>query len=316
MAESLVQELRANRQFAGTLRRPIVFLCHGIGGILLKKSLIYSSTRTAPKVVHLWDQFVSTFAILFFGTPHGASSTSDWLALERQSSIVSSHGNGWVDAGERFQIVQSVNNDFMPLVKQFHMFFFWEALPTPHKGRTQFIVSPESAVPKLDNTEAAAIHATHSQMVKFGSSDTSDYRTVIAALMNYCEKAPEIISHRWEQAETVLAQLRASEAWELGGYGFDVRLEEPFRHRSIPVNHHFYPPSDTTCTFVGRKAELKDLHDALFPVRKSASSPKKNTFVVFGMGGSGKTQFCSEFAHAYKNRYTSKRLHTLLVVAN
>lgn len=310
MAESLVQELRANRQFAGTLRRPIIFICHGLGGVLLKRSLIYSSTRTAPKVVHLWDQFVSTFAILFFGTPHGRSASANWLALEQSSRPLRSgarsilYGRGGPAVGESLQLPQSVSNDFMPLVKQFHMFFFWEALPTPFKGgRAGFVVDPESAVPKLDNTESAAIHATHSGMVKFGSKDASDYRTVLAAIVNYCEKAPDIISHRWGQTESALRQLRASEAWELGGYGFDVHLEQPFRHQGIPVNDHFYPPQEMTATFVGRRDELQNLHAALFSKGKGNVGEDKNIYVVFGMGGSGKTQFCSKFAHIYKERY-------------
>ncbi|KEZ43802.1 hypothetical protein SAPIO_CDS3953 [Scedosporium apiospermum] len=312
MAESLVQELRANRQFAGTLRRPIIFICHGLGGVLLKKSLIYSSTRTAPKVVHLWDQFVSTFAILFFGTPHGKTTASNWLALEKQShqsQLATSYtlAHGPTSVRENNQLVQSISSDFMPLIKQFHMFFFWEALPTSFKGRSVFIVDSESAVPKLDNTEAAAIYATHFRMVKFSSRESSDYCTVIAALTNYCEKAPEIISHRWGQAETALQQLRASEAWELGGYGFDVHLREPFRHQNIAVYYHFYPPQDITPTFVGRRDKIEVVYTALFPTDQFESCPKRNTFVIFGMGGSGKTQFCSKFAYDYRHKYGRPR---------
>lgn len=320
MAESLVQELRANRQFAGTLRRPIIFICHGLGGVIVKRSLIYSSTRTAPKVVHLWDQFVSTFAILFFGTPHGRSATSNWQALEQLLSSPRSHtkslfhGRGSLAAGETLQVPHSISNDFMPLVKQFHMFFFWEGLRTRFKDRSEYVVDTESAVPKLDNIESAAIHATHAEMIRFSSEDSSGYQTVIAAIMNYCEKAPEVISHRWQQTESVLKQLRASEAWELGGFAFDVRLEQPFRHQSIPINRHFYPPQDTTATFIGRKHELQTLHTAFFPTAHKNADENKNIYVVFGMGGSGKTQFCSEFAHMYKERYDYTFFRPLVII--
>lgn len=307
MAESLVQELRANRQFAGTLKRPIIFVCHGLGGLLVKKCLIYSSTRTAPKVVHLWDPFVSTFAILLFGTPHGRAKGSNWVALERLSAghrglipYAGSLGRNTLKGD--VQISQSIDNDFAPLMKQFHMFFFWEELPTALGNQSDFVVDPESAAPKVDNTETSGIHSTHSGMVKFGSRESSDYRTVIDALRRYSEKAPRIIEHRWSQAEAALIQLRAGEAWELGGFGFDVHLEQPFRHRDIPVHRHFYPPQATVSQYVGREAMLDMISASFLPKGSITDSPGRKSFVVFGMGGSGKTQLCCQFAATFKHQ--------------
>ncbi|KAK3935859.1 hypothetical protein QBC46DRAFT_421050 [Diplogelasinospora grovesii] len=309
MAESLVQELRANRHFAGTLRRPIIFVCHGLGGVLVKKSLIYSSTRTAPKVAHLWDQFVSTFAILFFGTPHGRTSKRDWLDFAsisgrtRRSVLQAMDRLRLTDDGDP-QLPELVDNDFAPLVKQFHMFFFWEELPTLLGNRWGYVVDSKSAVPKLDK-EAAGIHATHADMVKFKTRELSDYRTVVAALATYCAKAPTIITHRWKQAELALRQLRAGEAWELGGFGFDVHLEEPFRHRDICLSRQFHLPGETTPTYIGRQGLLKTLRDSFFPPGRPGVGPTRRSFVVFGMGGSGKTELCSKYATDNKHEYTA-----------
>lgn len=123
LAESFVQDLRTDRQFAGTLKRPLIFVCHGLGGVLVKKSPVYASTRTAPKVVHLWDRYVSTVAILFFGTPHGYADKSAWLELEARSK------NRRHRLGSAFRVADKggcqlprlVDNEFVPLVKQFHM---------------------------------------------------------------------------------------------------------------------------------------------------------------------------------------------------
>lgn len=315
MAESLVQELRANRHFAGTLRRPIIFICHGLGGVIVKKSLVYSSTRTAPKVAHLWDQFVSTFAILFFGTPHGPSNKSNWLTLEKQKagkrqSILRPGVTSARSSESAIQVSQAVDIDFSPHLKQFHMFFFWEQMPTDLGTHFDFIVSSDLAVPNLDNTETSGIHATHSGMVKFRSREKSDYRTVIAALQNYCEKAPRIISHRWNQAESALRQTRAGELWELGGFGFDVHLEEPYQHERVlgeqvhhePQIRHFYPPQSTAAHFVGREDKLELLHKAFFPTEPKESARERKSFAIFGMGGSGKTELCSRYAECFKQR--------------
>lgn len=307
LAESLVQELRANRQFAGTLRRPIIFICHGLGGVIVKKSLSYSSTRTAPRVVHLWDQFISTFAILFFGTPHGRAEGENWLSLERQScsggrSIFHKGALNRPQVKSDVQVSQSIDNEFSPLLKQFHLFFFWEDLPSRVGDRDIFIVDPESAAPKLDNTEASGIHATHSGMVKFNSRKSSDYHMVIAALSTYCQKAPGIIQHRWKQADTALLQLRAGELWELGGLAFDVRSEQPFHGRSMPVHRHFYPPHGSASHFVGREDMLDTIRRVFRPGEEYNDTETRRSFVVFGMGGSGKTQLCSQFAIKYKKQ--------------
>jgi len=294
------------------LKKPIIFICHGLGGVLVKKSLIYSNTRTAAKVEHLWDVFVSTFAILFFGTPHGRAIRSHWLALEKLSDLTQQPRPGEIGqfqsaTSDDDQVFQSVTGEFAPLMKQFRMFFFWEELPTLFGDHSMQIVDRSSAVLDLDNTEKAGIYATHSEMVKFDSRESSNYRTVIEALSRYCHDAPRIISHRWTQAIPALNQLRAGEAYELGGLGFDVHLERPFRHHKIAVHKSgprcFYAPQEAAADYVGRETMFQTVCDAFFPMGEPIVCTKRKSFVVFGMGGSGKTQFCSKFAQDNRDRY-------------
>jgi hypothetical protein len=314
LAESFVQELRANRKLAGTLRRPIIFVCHGFGGVLVKKSLAYSWTRTAPKVDHLWDQYVSTFAVLFFGTPHGDVSMSNWLDWEATSHKLPRIASNTASLGrsrpsnERgaVQISRLVNHEFSPLVRRFYLFFFWEQLPTTLGSRVDFLVEQRSAAPKLDDTEAAGIHANHVEMIKFKSRASSDYRTVLAALDTYCEKAPAFISRRWELAPRRLQALRRGEAEEIGGVEFDIRSEEPFRSPGIRPRGrlHFHVPDEVTPNFVGREDALSTIYHHFFPEDGSPGAPaRRKAFIVFGMGGSGKTELCCKFATEYKNRY-------------
>ncbi|KAM7205417.1 hypothetical protein V8F20_003186 [Naviculisporaceae sp. PSN 640] len=320
LAESLVQELRANRQFAGSLRRPIIFVCHGMGGVIVKKSLIYSSSRTAPKVSHLWDQFVSTFAVVFFGTPHGHIVTSNWLDFETHASTSSSLSRRSSsfsplrrltrrpDEGDTDpQLPRLVDMDFAPLVKQFHILYLWEERPTRLGDRWEFLVPPHSAAPAIDNTESAGIHATHSQMTKFQSRESSDYRTVIAALSAYCEKAPAIISNRWKRADRHLIQLRIGEIQEIGGFTFDCHVEErePVQHHKRNAQRHFYLPEGRTSTYIGREDILKSLSRSFFPGGSPVSKDGHKSFVVFGMGGCGKTELCSKFASDNQHQYTA-----------
>lgn len=342
IAECLVQELYANRKLEGMRKRPIVFVCHGLGGVLVKKSLVYSSTRTAAKVDHLWDQYVSTFAVLFLGTPHGRTSKSRWIALEAFLSALRQRSkettmlprrlelqepsklafqsenagmNRIVANGEDdLQFFKAITGEFMPLMRQFRLFFFWEELKTEFESGADFVVDHSSAVLDLDNTEKAGIHATHSEMVKFRHPASSSFRTVIEALSRYCSDASRIISHRWNQAIPALQRLRAGEAYELGGLGFDVHLGEHFQHREIAVQEtvlrHFYPPQEATPEFIGRQDMLRKAYNAFFPDDIPEASTRRKSFVVYGMGGSGKTQLCSKFALDWKIKYAGTCLRS------
>lgn len=42
-ATNLIAELCAFRELSNTSKRPIIFICHGFGGILLKRALVFSS---------------------------------------------------------------------------------------------------------------------------------------------------------------------------------------------------------------------------------------------------------------------------------
>ncbi|KAI0556126.1 hypothetical protein F4679DRAFT_578244 [Xylaria curta] len=323
-AECLVQELYADRRFSGMLRRPIIFVCHGIGGIVVKKSLVYSSTRTVAKIDHLWDQFVSTFAILFFGTPHDCTKRSRWHALEKLSSTswhpkVLSGDRGSRSTSEDDIPFQSITAEFNPIMKQFHMFFFWEELRTTIGNGYEYVVDPSSAVIDIDNTEKAGIHATHLQMIRFNSETISGFRTTAEAILRYSQDAPQVISYRWSQAIPALNKLRSNETYGLGGLAFDVHSTNPFQPNMIGAQQtttsHFCPPQDATPDFIGREDMLQSVHEALFVHGETIIPiPRRKTFIIFGMGGSGKTQFCSKFAEDHRAEYAN--VYTIYAASN
>jgi hypothetical protein len=313
-ANGLVVGLQTDRSLEGYGRRPIIFVCHGLGGVLVKKAIAYSSSRTSPHVSHLYDIFVSTYAILFFGTSHGHTDRAHWLALESihtsgTYNIVQGGNQANAALDEDSKSLQLCTEHFTPLMKQFHVYFFWEELPTNFGQRSAFVVEESSAAPILDDTERSGISATHSGMVKFSTDDGSSYRTVMATLRRYCKGAPRTIARRWEQALEAFAQVRWNESFELAGLGFDVHLDRPFRHKfgtsERSRNKHFYPPQEAATDFIGREDMFKTLELALFSEKRvegTASFRQQKRFVVYGMGGSGKTEFCSQFARDYKER--------------
>lgn len=64
----LIADLHTDRYLCGALKRPLIFICHGLGGIIVKRALAFSNTSKAKQLQHRRSIFTSTFAILFLGT--------------------------------------------------------------------------------------------------------------------------------------------------------------------------------------------------------------------------------------------------------
>ena len=310
-AQNLVTYLQRERSLEGCEQRPIIFVCHGLGGILVKKALMHSSSQTSAKVDIYYSIFVSTYAILFFGTPHLQHELTIWLNLE---TIQKSKLHGIYRRGPKTkpfhekdsETLQLINNQFIPLLKQFHIFFFWEELPTHFGDSAEYVVEESSAAPTLDDTERAGIYATHLGMVKYSDPRSPSYRTIIAALIRYVRAAPTVIRRRWKQASAFLRQTRSDEAFELAGLIFDVRTEGSFRIKheapEKSLNEYFYPPQETAIDFIGREDAMKAMGKSLFSTDATSTFPHQRRFVVYGMGGSGKTQICCKFARDHKEQ--------------
>ncbi|KAL6717650.1 hypothetical protein ACLMJK_005565 [Lecanora helva] len=312
-ATTLVADLVANRSLEGCSRRPILFICHGLGGILVKKALTYSSTRTSEHVAHLYSIFVSTYGILFFGTPHNGTDTGLWKPSVEQtcpSGFVPSQSDSQLLSSmhKDSEILQIITEQFSSLTKQFHIFFFWEEIETFGKNGKGYIVEEASAAPIIDNTERAGIAADHMQMIRFSDTKTSSYRTVVEALIRYCRCAPSLISRRWEQAVESLTRTWSNEVTGNSGIAFDVHHNNrPFQYErklsERPQNKHFYIPQVVSSIFTGREDISETVRKCLLSPGDCSPARQQRRYVIHGIGGSGKTQFCSKFAQDHRERF-------------
>ncbi|RPA77438.1 hypothetical protein BJ508DRAFT_228758 [Ascobolus immersus RN42] len=204
-AVTFVNELYYNRRRARGVERPIIFVAHSLGGLLVKRALIYANTCSSGHNLHLRSIKTSTFGILFFGTPHQGSDMAKWASMmERFISLLP---KGIIDTnpslintlGKNSETLQNINESFLGLSRELKMFYFWEELPTtlPNGGR-QRVVEQWSAVPDgQTDTERGAIHATHSDMVKFYGFDSPGYSVVSGAITRYAEEAEYEVEERW-----------------------------------------------------------------------------------------------------------------------
>ncbi|PHH91900.1 hypothetical protein CDD83_9843 [Cordyceps sp. RAO-2017] len=208
-AHTLVSQSSADRRLDEGTGRPIVFLCHSLGGIIVKKALCYS--ERGQKTSHEYNTFSSTHAILFFGTPHNGSSKASLAsnlsnmvlelspvpALTSKSDLVSA-------LKPHCETLQNINDSFEPIMKNDHIFFFWEQERTNLLFKHDYIVTQDSAAPVHDETGRAGITANHSGMVKFERASDQGFVTVAEAVTRYCGQAMADIGRKQAYADEML----------------------------------------------------------------------------------------------------------------
>lgn len=138
------------------------------------------------------------------------------------------------------ETLQNITDQFAPLMKNFHIYFFWEQEKTDMKTERDYVrrarpcsswtrvtkflltmylqvVDEASAAPILDNTDRSGIPADHSRMCKFESPSSTGYKVVLSALIRYERAAPATIGSRWVRAKEMLEKQWVDEAAELIG---------------------------------------------------------------------------------------------------
>jgi hypothetical protein len=73
-ARTLVSDLCLERQITETSKRPIIFVAHSLGGIIVKSALIHSDAARRGALEEHRAIKLSTYGILFMGTPHQGGS--------------------------------------------------------------------------------------------------------------------------------------------------------------------------------------------------------------------------------------------------
>ena len=195
-----------------------------LNSLFAKKALAYSESRDSPKLVHLHNIYISTYGIIFFGTPHAGASKAHLLSvLEKLASLTLPKKVVQTDSAliralqEDSETLQNITDQFAPLMPHFHIFFLWEQERTDLKYTRDYIVQETSAAPMLTSgdTDRSGVAADHQGMCKFKSSLDQGFRTVVAAMRRYAIEAPEVVAARHVRAADALAGRRRDEAAEL-----------------------------------------------------------------------------------------------------
>ncbi|WEW55764.1 hypothetical protein PRK78_001197 [Emydomyces testavorans] len=302
-AHTLVKEIQEYRALEDCSQRPIIFICHGLGGMLVKEALYCASMKTESSVRHLRSVFLSTYAIMFFGTPHSGLDQGKWSisCLETSQKGLFGHHKGSLPRIALRRDAPTLNmiaEDFARLMKEFQIFSFWAQIACHHKDALE--------IEKPWGTEISPygadyfIRDTHVGMVRLTSGHPS-YRTVIVTLVRYCGNAPIVISRRWSNGDTQLSQEDTNGLATI----FDMhKYNQPFQKNAYEksCNKYFQIPQAVSSIFTGREDIFRILKTALFSQDPEFARQQKR-FIIYGIGGSGKTQFTCKFAQDLRESF-------------
>ncbi|KAI5836715.1 hypothetical protein DFP73DRAFT_453508, partial [Morchella snyderi] len=191
-ATELFQRLSGARDHAR--QRPLVFICHSFGGLIVKQTLVTAATTRKPgtdEVLESADQILkSTAALLLYGVPNRG------LRIESLLPMVRGQPN--------HSLVEALKPESTYLELLHHNFCthftfpdseiisFWETKLSPTalkqedgtwkmNGPMEVLVSRSSATgsrPSEPMYNDAPINATHSEMVKFEGPTDNNYTFV------------------------------------------------------------------------------------------------------------------------------------------
>ncbi|KAH0404082.1 hypothetical protein KCU89_g1487, partial [Aureobasidium melanogenum] len=187
-AEKLLDNLKNARR--GVESRPIIFIGHSLGGIIIKDALIRSSEcKHSKQDVRLGAIFDATIGVIFMATPHRGSRTASLAqyAVTAAKIALQNPNRHIIDALKvDSQILEKQRTSFGAIIEPSKLRCAYEELPT----HTQLIVGAASAM--IDGVISVAIEADHVSICKFVSRENTGYDTIRGWILDMRENDPAV----------------------------------------------------------------------------------------------------------------------------
>jgi len=170
-AKDLLSSLLDKREEEIERRRPLIFIAHSLGGIIVKQALAWA--RIEPQYRCLEEM---TIGILFFGTPHrGTEKAAYGAILAKIATTVLNKPNPSL-----LNALQTNSNELMRLssefkfrLAQYQVVSFYELKPMAMFST--LIVEKHSALLEVDGEDQIPVDANHSDICKFPSRKDQYY---------------------------------------------------------------------------------------------------------------------------------------------
>lgn len=168
--------------------------------------------------------FVSTYGIIFLGTPHNGADPAKWgQILQKMADVLIPKKAMDTEAvlvrtlKSNNETLQNINLHFLDIAPRFEMDMVHEGMPTDFKASKGFVVDKDSASPLLPGVTYYGIEATHSGMCKFESKNSPGYTNVSTKLLIWARSCTPVIQSRWIAERRARQEAKKNEAKELMG---------------------------------------------------------------------------------------------------
>ncbi|KAK3383209.1 Alpha/Beta hydrolase protein [Lasiosphaeria ovina] len=169
IADQLLSCLTRNRDQDDQKDRPIVFLAHSLGGIITKSMLTKVREDSQLGTAGILN---STKGIIFFGTPHRGSKSTNWAAVVSKIASTTLLGQD----SQLLKLLElhspdllKISQDFRGLASEYAITSFYEQ--NAHRMARTLIVDKMSAIVGLVHEDVLMLGGDHSSMCKFAKGD-------------------------------------------------------------------------------------------------------------------------------------------------
>ncbi|KAI0908384.1 hypothetical protein F4823DRAFT_599089 [Ustulina deusta] len=181
--------------------RPLIFICHSLGGLIIKRALVHAKADATYK--QIWE---STFGLVFFATPQQGGNHAGFgdVVASIARCVSGNPGNTFMAAlKSNSPFLNTITDDFRQMLEDFQIISFYETRPL---GSFGVVVDRKSALLGLPGTRERQIplDADHRGICKFASDKEPRYKLVednIAQMVINATARSSTDSHRRESEE-------------------------------------------------------------------------------------------------------------------
>ncbi|KAI0533279.1 ankyrin repeat-containing domain protein [Xylaria digitata] len=191
--------------------RPLVFLAHSMGGLVVAKALTLAVAK--PEEIDKMRIYECFAGAIFFGTPFRGSSAAykGVLLASILEKIDRAKSNQMLEMLDpQRDSLEELRNDFSELATQeprATIACIWEMKELSYgpkiRGLSAIMVTPESATLDFANSRRG-MEADHRQLNRFDNAQDPRYRTVIMLLKDIVQKSHRIVKKRLKASKQSL----------------------------------------------------------------------------------------------------------------